>query len=76
MPRFELSFPLRHPKYVIENVAYMERRYRVLGWNHPWVKVSYSLEELWLNLRAGKFAFIWRSLSRRIRKWTGQDKHK
>ena len=75
MPRYELQFPLRHPKYVIEDVGYKERRYRVLGWNHPWVKIGYSLEELWLNLRAGNFAFIWRSVKRRVRKWTGRDRH-
>ena len=75
MQRFELEFPLRHPKYVIENVDYKERRYRVLGWNHPWVKICYSIEELWLNLKAGNFAIICRSLARRLRKWTGKDRH-
>ena len=58
MKRFELEFPLKHPQYVIENVAYLKRRYKVLGWNHPWTKVRYSLEELWLNLRRGNFSFI------------------
>ena len=76
MPRYELDFPLRHPKYVIENVEYLDRRNKTMGWNHPWVKVGYSLEELWLNLKAGNFAFIGKSLSRRIRKWTGRDSHK
>ena len=75
MPRYELDFPLRHPRYVIENVDYQERRYRVLGWNHPWVKICYSLEELWLNLKAGNFTFIGRSFARRLRKWTGKDRH-
>ena len=75
MPRYELSFPLKHPKYVIENVEYKERRYKVLGWNHPWTKISYSLEELWLNLKAGNYTTISKSLARRVRKWTGRDKH-
>ena len=75
MPRHELTFPLRHPRYVIENVAYKERAYKVRAWNHPWTKVGYSLEELWLNLKAGSFSHIARSLMRRIKKWTGQDKH-
>lgn len=76
MQRYELEFPLRHPKYVIENVEYKERRYKVLGWNHPWTKICNSLEELWLNLKAGNLSFIGKSLSRRIRKWTGRDRHK
>ncbi len=76
MQRYELAFPLRHPKYVIENVAYKERRYKVLGWNHPWTKMGYSLEELWLNLKTGHFAFIGRSVARRVRKWLGVERHR
>lgn len=75
MPRYELDFPLRHPRYVIENVDYQERRYCVLGWNHPWVKICYSLEELWLNLKTGNFTFIGRSFARRLRKWAGKDRY-
>jgi hypothetical protein len=74
MKRHELSFPLRHPRYVIENVAYKERRYKVLGWNHPWTKVCYSLEEFWLNMRYGNWRFIAHSLARRIRILTGREK--
>lgn len=73
MKRFELEFPLKHPQYVIENVAYLKRRYKVLGWNHPWTKVRYSLEELWLNLRRGNFSFIGKSVARRLRIITGRE---
>lgn len=76
MPRYELQFPLKHPKYVIENVDYKERRYKVLGWNHPCIKISYSFEELWLNLRHGNWSIITQSVTRRIRKWMGTEKHK
>lgn len=75
MKRHELSFPLRHPRYVIDNVEYKERLYRVNAWGHPWTKLCYSLEELWLNLRYGQFAHIGRSAARRIRKWTGRERH-
>lgn len=75
MPRHELSFPLRHPRYVIEDVEYKERLYRVNAWNNPLTKIGYSLEELALNLRHGNFATIGRSLARRIRKWAGRDRH-
>ena len=75
MQRFELSFPLRHPKYVVENVEYKERTYKVRGWNHPWVKIGYSLEELWLNLKAGNLGHIRQSLVKRVKKWTGRNKH-
>ena len=75
MPRYELQFPLRHPRYVIENVAYKERRYKVLGWNHPWTKIGYSLEELALNIRHGNLSHIGQALARRISKWTGTFRH-
>ena len=74
MPRYELQGPFHHPPYVVENVAYKERRYRVLGWNHPWTKIGYSLEELWLNLRHGHFRHICTSLFHRIQKLTGTYK--
>lgn len=75
MPRYELSFPLKHPKYIIENVEYKERRYKILGWNHPWTKITYSLEELWLNIKNGNIQQIGKSIRRRINKWMGRDKH-
>ena len=76
MQRHELSFPLKHPQGVTENRAYLERLYRANAWNHPWIKVQNSIEELLLNLRYGNFAHIAQSITRRIRKWTGTEKHK
>lgn len=76
MPRYELQFPLKHPKYVIENVDYKERRYKILGWNHPCTKIGYSFEELWLNLKHGNWRVITQSIARRIRKWMGTERHK
>lgn len=75
MPRHELDFPLRHPRYVIEDVSYKDRLYRVNAWNHPWIKVGRSLEELWLNLRYGNFRQIGKALGHRIDKWTGRSRH-
>ena len=75
MKRYELSFPLSHPAKVTENAAYLERLYKINGWNHPWIKMMNSLEELLLNLRYGHFGHIWQSLTRRIRKWRGKEKH-
>ena len=75
MQRLEMPFPLRHPETVAENKPYLERLYRAIGWNHPWIKVQNSIEELLLNLRYGQFGHIARSFSRRLRKWTGTEKH-
>lgn len=74
MGRHELEFPLKHPKYVIENVEYKNRMFRIMGWGHPWIKIGRSLEELWLNLRRGNLKHITSALANRIRIWTGRSK--
>lgn len=76
MQRYDVSFPLRHPRYVIEEVSYWKRMYKANGWGYPWVKVCRSLEELWLNIRYGNFSFIMKSLMRRLRIMTRQEKFK
>ena len=75
MQRHEMDFPLRHPRYLIEDVSYKERLYKTNAWGHPWIKVGRSLEELWLNLRHGNLSFIGKSVKRRLKKWFGGDKH-
>ncbi len=74
MKRYDIDFPLRHPRYVIEEVGYWKRMYKSNGWGYPWVKVSRSLEELFLNLRYGNWSFIGQSLARRLRIWSGKEK--
>ena len=67
MQRFEMEFPLKHPKYVIDHVAYQERLYKRNAWNHPVQKTKYALEELFANLRRGNFSKIGRAVKNRIR---------
>lgn len=74
MDHYELEMPLRHPKYVIENVEYKERMFRTFAWGHPWIKVGRSLEELWINLRKGNFSRITSALTNRIRIWMGRSR--
>ena len=75
MQRHEMVFPLRHPHDIIENVDYKERLYKTNAWGHPFIKMSRSIEELFLNLRYGNFGIITKSLKRRINKWLGKDRH-
>lgn len=75
MKRYELEFPLKHPRYVIEHVAYKDRVYKIMGWGHPWLKVMRSFEELFLNLKQGNFTVILAAIKRRIDKWLGRDAH-
>ena len=75
MGRHDVQFPLRHPRYVIENTAYKDSVYRIMGWRHPWIKVARSLEELLLNLRYGNFKLIARAVANRWKKWLRLDRH-
>ena len=75
MKRYELEFPLRHPRYVIENIDYVERLYKTNAWGHPFIKMGRSMEELFLNLRYGNFSIITKAIKRRINKWLGKDRH-
>ena len=68
----DLSLPLRHPKYVIENVGYVRRMYRYNAWGHPWIKVGRSVEQLLLCLRHGRFRQIATSFSKRVMKTLGR----
>lgn len=74
MKRYEMEFPLKHPRYVIENTSYKDRVYKIMAWRHPWIKIGRSFEELFLNLRYGNFKIISKSISNRIRKWFKKDK--
>lgn len=51
MNRHEVEFPLRHPRYVIENIGYKHRLYKVNAWGHPWIKLCRKFEQLWLKIR-------------------------
>lgn len=67
MQRHELAFPLHHPRHVVDHVAYRQRVYRIMAWEHPWLKAARSLEELWLNLRHGQWRRIASALGNRLR---------
>lgn len=82
MGRHELEFPLVHPAGSEpgapheEYVPYRESVYRIMAWGHPWIKISRSFEELFINLRHGQWTYITRAVRNRWRKWTkGQDYH-
>lgn len=74
MPALAMDFPLRHPRYLIDNVDYKERLFRTQGWGHPWIKLRHSLEELWLNLRHGDLRRIRQALANRLRIWRGRSR--
>jgi len=76
MGRYEQEGAVRHPRHVIEHVAYRHRAYRIMGWMSPWVKAGRSLEELALNLRYGNFRRIMEAVRLRLKKMAGKAEYK
>ncbi|HEY9551738.1 MAG TPA: hemolysin activation protein, partial [Prevotella sp.] len=74
MGRHELSFPLKHPRYIIENVEYKNRMFKTMAWGHPFIKIGRSFEELWLNLSHGNFKRIGSAIANRLRILTGRSR--
>lgn len=74
MGRYELDFPLKHPRYMIEDVGYKKRMFKTMAWGHPLIKISRSLEELWLNLIHGNFSRIISAIANRFRIMTGHSR--
>ena len=74
MGRYELNFPLKHPRYVIEDVGYKNRMFKTMAWGHPFIKAARSLEELWLNLVHGNFGRIASAVANRFRIMTGHSR--
>ena len=75
MRRFELEGVVKHPPYVIEDVDFKEQVYRTYAYGHPFIKLSRSFEELFLNLRYANFSYIGKAIANRVRKIFGRGGH-
>ena len=51
MDVYEFDFPLRHPKYMVEDIAYQKQVKRIMGWGHPLVCYWRGLESKWIKFR-------------------------
>ena len=71
MPTYDVTFPLRHPKHMIEDAEYKQRVFRIMAWEHPMIKIGRSFEELYRNLRYGNLRTILSAIAHRYKKLTG-----
>lgn len=51
MKSYELEFPLKHPRYIIDDKAYEKALFRVMGLGHPFVRIWRNMEKSYLILR-------------------------
>lgn len=66
MGRYELDGKITHPKYIIENVSYKDRSYRIKGWGHPFVKAYRLVESSFYLVIRGKFSEMWTNVIEKI----------
>jgi len=67
MKTYDLEFPLKHPKYVLEDVGYSEKLNRIMGNGYPLVKLYRTVETILLRLRQGDFSNLRNSLIKRLK---------
>lgn len=51
MKSYDIDFPLRHPKYVIDDVEYQKKLNRKMGNGHPLVQMYRKIEKMFLIAR-------------------------
>jgi hypothetical protein len=66
MMTHEITFPLKHPEYVVEDVEFREKLHRIMAKGHPLVKIYRKAESILLRVRYGDFTGLCNSFTRRL----------
>lgn len=66
MKTYEINFPLKHPKYIINDIEYKRKLDRLMGKGHPWVRFFRTIESITYRIIYGDFKSIFKGLKRRI----------
>ena len=51
MNSYEIEFPLKHPKYIMNDVDFQNQLFRVMGTGHPFVSMYRNIEKSFLILK-------------------------
>ena len=62
----EIEFPLKHPKYVFENVLYKESLFKLTGKGHPLISFKKKIVSIVLRVKNGDFKSIINGVKRRL----------
>lgn len=65
MPAYDMEFPIIHPRYLIDDVEYSRRLFRLMGWGHPLVSFWRKIEKAFLILKHEGFASLIKKLKSR-----------
>lgn len=68
MKTFDIEFPLKHPKYVINDVEYQKALYRLMGNGHPMVKFYRYVEKSFLIIKHQGLGELFGKMKRKLGK--------
>lgn len=68
MATYEIEFPLKHPEYIIEDVAYKKKVDRIMANGHIIIAQYRLVEGLLRRIMSGDFASLYKGLRRRMGK--------
>ena len=67
MPTYEYEFPLKHPRYVIEDMIFFREITNIMYGRNCLVPIYRKIASVCLRLRYGDFAGLWKGLKRRLK---------
>ncbi|MCR4900459.1 MAG: hypothetical protein K5907_06560 [Treponema sp.] len=65
MKRYEIDFPLKHPKYMVENLEFRKKLNRIMGKGHPLVTFWRKIEKSWLIIKYEGFSALIKKVKKR-----------
>lgn len=67
MKKHEIEFPLKHPKYLIENVEFTKKHDKLMGTGYPMIKIFRKFESALYRIIYGDFKSLKIGLKRRFK---------
>jgi hypothetical protein len=73
MQTYEIEFPLKHPEYIIEDVVFRKKLYRIMAVGHPFIKMFRRCESRLLRIRYGDFKNLWQAFLKKYMEKRAKD---
>lgn len=68
MSKYEIPVPLKHPDYVINDIEFQKKLFRVMGIGHPLVRIYRNVEKLFLMAKHQGFTSVLKKLKGKMGK--------
>lgn len=67
MPAYEIDFPLKHPEYMINDIDFQRKLFRLMGTKRPFVKIYRNIEKSFLLIRYQGFSSLINKLRKKFK---------